>query len=287
MNSYLSLLRSSTTPVVAVELRPPRAELQSSEGIDAWIDSYHATRSLARQQVRVMITDSATGAQEENNLRHLVANLGPEITRAHVVPFLTTKHSLEFCLGYADQIAHYQLPSLVVLGGDQHVGRPRCVPHAWQLRELIRTRHPQLELGGWANPTAPATAQVDYLLDAHATTDFYLTQIASHHQAARVTDFLNEASRRGVTIPGVFGVFYYRSANPATLEMLRQFLPVPLEELVAEFAGGATPVDVCARTIRTLLDLGVRHFYISNLPLRRTAQTLSAILETAGVLATP
>jgi hypothetical protein len=82
----------------------------------------------------------------------------------------------------------------------------------------------------------------------------------------------------------VFFVFYYRSPNPATLQMLRQFLPVPVDELSAEFASGATPVDVCARTIRTLLDLGARHFYVSNLPLRRTAQTLNAILEKAGVL---
>jgi hypothetical protein len=86
-----------------------------------------------------------------------------------------------------------------------------------------------------------------------------------------------------VGIPGVFGVFYYRSANPDTLHMLRQFLPVPVDELQAEFAGGAGPIDVCARTIRTLLDLGARHFYISNLPLRRTAQMLTAILERAGL----
>ena len=269
--------------MVTVELRPPRAELQSHEGIDAWIDTYHAIRSLARQNVRVMITDSAVGAQEENNLRHLVANLGPEVARAHVVPFLTTKHSVEFCLGYADQAVHHQFPSLVILGGDKHVGRPRCVEHAWQLRELIRSRHPELELGGWANPTASASTQVDFLLDAHANADFYLTQITSHHQATEVTRFLDEAGRRRLTIPGVFGVFYYRSANPATLEMLRQFLPVPVDELRAEFAAGASPVDVCARTIRTLLDLGVQHFYVSNLPLRRTANILNEILEKAGL----
>jgi 5,10-methylenetetrahydrofolate reductase len=190
--SYLTQLRTSPAPVVAVELRPPRAELQSSEGIDAWIDTYHAIRSLTRQQVRVMITDSAVGAQEENNLRHLIANLGAEIARAHVIPFLTTKHSLDFCLGYSDQIIHYGLPSLVVLGGDKHVGRPRCVEHAWQLREhVVRGRHPELELGGWANPTAPASSQVDFLLDARANADFYLTQIASHHQAAQVRAFLD------------------------------------------------------------------------------------------------
>ena len=285
MSSFLSLLETSASPVVSVELRPPRAELQSHEGIDAWIDTYHAIRSLARQNVRVMITDSAVGEQEENNLRHLVANLGADVARAHVVPFLTTKHSVDFCLGYADQLMHHRFPSLVVLGGDKHVGRPRCVPHAWQLREMIRARHPELELGGWANPTASASSQVDFLLDEHANADFYLTQITSHHQATHVTAFLDEAHRRGVAMPGVFGVFYYRSANPATLEMLRQFLPVPVEELSAEFSAGATPIDVCARTIRTLLDLGVRHFYVSNLPLRRTAQTLNAVLEKAGVLA--
>jgi hypothetical protein len=285
VTSFLTLLRTSPTPVITVELRPPRAELESAEGIDAWIDTYHAIRSLARQNVRAMITDSAVGAQEENNLRHLVANLGADVARAHVVPFLTCKHSLEFCLGYADQAAHHGFGALVVLGGDKHLGRPRCVDHAWQLRQHIRARHPGLELGGWANPTAPAAEQVDYLLDVNAHADFYLTQIASHHQAPQVAAFIDEARRRGLTMPAVFGVFYYRSANPSTLATLKQFLPVPVEELTAEFSAGGNPVDVCARTIRSLLDLGAQHFYVSNLPLRRAAQTLNAILEKAGVLA--
>ena len=53
-------------------------------------------------------------------------------------------------------------------------------------------------------------------------------------------------------MPGIFGVFYYRSANPKTLETLKQFLPVPAEGLTAEFAEGATPETICARTIRAL-----------------------------------
>lgn len=285
LTSFLNLLRTSPTPVIAAELRPPRAELEAAEGIDAWIDTYHAIRSLARQNMRVMITDSAVGAQEENNLRHLVANLGSAIASAHVVPFLTCKHSLEFCLGYADQAVHHRFNSIVVLGGDKHVGRPRCVDHAWQLRAHIRARHPQLELGGWANPTADPERQVDYLLDREANADFYLTQIASHHHATRIAAFVDEGRRRDLTLPAVFGVFYYRSANPATLQTLEQFLPVPAEQLMTEFDSGATAVDICARTIRTLLDLGAQHFYVSNLPLRRTAQTLNAILEKAGVLA--
>ena len=99
-----------------MELRPPRAELEAAAGMDAWIDTYHAIRSLTRHAVRVMVTDSAVGAQEENNLRHLVANLGDSVGRHKVIPFLTTKHSLEFCLAYADQAVHNGFPAIVVLG---------------------------------------------------------------------------------------------------------------------------------------------------------------------------
>jgi hypothetical protein len=273
----------STDSVVAVELRPPRAELEAAAGIDAWIDTYHAIRGVVRQGVRVMITDSAVGAQEENNLRHLVTNLGPDVPRDRVVPFLTTKHSLDFCLAYADQVVQHRFPALVVLGGDKHVGRARSVEHAWQLRRLIRDRHPDLPLGGWANPAADAARQVAFVGGGDFTADFYLTQIVSHHRLADVEAFLAAADRAGVAVPGMFGVFYYRSANPATLEVLSQFLPVPIDGLRAEFAGGATPVEVCARSIRELRAMGARHFYISNLPLTRTASVLRAILDRAGL----
>ena len=73
--------------------------------------------------------------------------------------------------------------------------------------------------------------------------------------------------------------------EPATLDLLSHFLPVPAESLAAEFAAGATPVDICARTLRAMMDVGVRHFYISNLPLLRASSTLNAILERVGALA--
>jgi hypothetical protein len=98
---------------------------------------------------------------------------------------------------------------------------------------------------------------------------------------------MTEARRRGVALPGMFGVFYYRSANPKTLAALRDFLPVPAEPLIAEFAAGATPIDVCARTLRALMDLGARHFYISNLPLGRASATLHAIMERLTVVRSP
>lgn len=281
-NPFLDALRGPGG-VIAAELRPPRAELGSIEGMDAWIDMYHAVRSLTRQDIRVCLTDSAVGTQEENNLRHLVTNLGLDVPRDRIVPFLTSKHSLQYCLTYAEQAWQQGFPSLVVLGGDRAVGRPRCVEHAWELRREIRAREPRLALGGWANPNADASRQVDFLLDDQMTAEFYLTQIVSHLDRAPVDAFVGEAARRGVTMPGVFGVFYYRSANPRTLRALAQFLPVPVDGLLEEFAAGATPVDICARTLRTMMELGVRHFYISNLPLASATATLSTILERVGV----
>jgi hypothetical protein len=269
--------------VIAAELRPPRAELDLHAGMGAWIDTYHAVRALTRRDTFVCLTDSAVGAQEEDNLRHLVANFGQDVDRSKIVPFLTSKHTLEFCLAYAARARQHGFPGLVILGGDKTIGAPRCVEHAWELRQKIRAVEPDLQLGGWANPHHNPASQVGYLLDETATADFYLTQIVSHHDRAKVGAFVNEAARRGLTMPGVFGVFYYRSANPKTLKILGDFMPVPTEGLSAEFAAGDSPVDICARSLRALVDEGARAFYISNLPLVRTGATLNAILEKAGL----
>lgn len=271
--------RLQTDPsVIAAELRPPRAELETAASMDAWIDTYHAVRSLTRDGTPVFLTDSAVGLKEEDNLRHLVSNLGSEVSRRTVVPFLTCKHPLEYCLAYADRAVQHGFQALVILGGDKSVGPPRCVEHAWQLRKEIRTHQPDLALGGWANPHADIERQVGHLLDERATAEFYLTQIVSHHSRDRVSRLVDETGRRGLAIPGVFGVFYYRSANARTLRALGSFLPVPAERLIAEFAAGATADEICARTIRELREAGARHFYISNLPLQRAALTLNNIL---------
>lgn len=264
--------------MIAAELRPPRAELKTAASMDAWIDTYHAVRGLTRAGTFVFLTDSAVGQREEDNLRHLVINLGTDVPRSHVVPFLTCKHTTDYCLAYADRARHNGFESLVVLGGDKHVGPARCVEHAWQLREMIRAREEHLTLGGWANPHSDAATQVQHLLEERVTAEFYLTQIVSHHSRPAVERFLAEAERRKLALPAMFGVFYYRSANPKTLEALRGFLPVPVDELRAEFAAGATPDSVCARSIRELTASGVRHFYVSNLPVGRAASTLARIL---------
>jgi hypothetical protein len=280
----LSALRSGGF-VFAAELRPPRAELASSEGMDAWIDTYHAVQRLTRQGTYVFLTDSAVGADEEDNLRHLVTNLGNDVPRERIVPFLTAKHSLEYCVSYAERARQKGFPALVVLGGDKAVGTPRAVAHAWQLRELLRQRGTGLTLGGWANPHADPERQVDYLTAPDFNAEFYLTQVVSHHHAGQVSRFIAAAERRGLQLPGMFGVFFYRSANPRTLDALKRFLPVPVEGLTREFGEGATPEEVCARTIRALMDAGARHFYISNLPIARARQTLANILEKVGVIA--
>jgi 5,10-methylenetetrahydrofolate reductase len=286
MSTLLDTLGSGRQ-VIAAELRPPRAELEAAASRDAWIDTYHAVRGLTRDQTFVFLTDSAVGAREEDNLRHLVSNIGTDVPRSAVVPFLTTKHPLEYCLAYADRAHQHGFEALVVLGGDRNVGFPRCVSHAWQLREAIRTHLPDLALGGWANPHANPDAQVRYLLDEHATAEFFLTQIVSHHSAGRVEAFLEAGAKQGLTLPGMFGVFYYRSANPKTLRALRDFLPVPEAELSREFGEGASADEICARSIRALAALGVKHFYVSNLPLGRAGSTLRRVLDLAGLSPAP
>ena len=278
MSSALVTALGGAAPVLSAELRPPRAELDAAAGRDAWIDTYHAVRGLVRDGMFVFLTDSAVGANEEHNLRHLVINLGADVPRDHVVPFLTAKHSLQFCLGYAERAHQEGFRSLVVLGGDRTIGPPRCVEHAWELRKAIRAHVPDLALGGWTNPHADAAAQVAFLGDGNFHGEFFLSQVVSHHEAPALDRFLKEADRQRLAVPGIFGVFFYRSANLKTLETLRKFLPVPVEGLQKEFAEGATAEDVCARTIRALRGLGITHVYVSNLPVGRARQTLTRIV---------
>ena len=282
MSSRLVDALRSGAPVQSVELRPPRAELDPAAGRDAWIDTYHAVRGLVRDGTFVFLTDSAVGAREEHNLRHLVINLGDDVPRDRVVPFLTTKHPLDFCLSYAERAWHEGFRSLVVLGGDRSVGPPRCVEHAWELRKEIRRHVPELSLGGWANPHANPSSQAGYLADPEFNGEFYLTQVVSHHDGASLERFVEEVRRRDIDLPGMFGVFYYRSANPKTLATLQHFLPVPVAGLTQDFAAGASADEVCARTLRALRAAGAQHCYVSNLPVGRARQTMARIMKLVG-----
>ncbi len=267
-------------PLRTVELRPPPAGLSSRESLDHWIDVNRAVRALLRAGRFVLFTDDAVGDREEESLRHLTANLGPDVNLSQVVPFLTCKHTLEYCLLFARRAASHGLGAVTVTGGDRDVGPPRCLPRSRDLRARIREeRGVDLPLGTWVNPYRDATEQVELLLDPEHEADYFLTQIVSHHDLEPLDRFLDEASRRGVSMPGLVGVFYYRSANRTTLERLANFIPVPEAELLREFEGGASPELVCARTLRSLEERGVQKVYVSNLQLRGAEATLSRIEE--------
>ncbi len=281
VTSVLDRLREKR-PLVSVELRPPRAGMSSLDSMDRWIDMYHGIQRLARRDTIVFLTDNAVGESEEENLGHLTANLGSDVPPSHIVPFLTCKHTLEYCLLYAQRAASHGFEALTVLGGDQSVGRARCVEHAYELRGEIRRRVPSLNLGGWANPHRDPVEQVDFMLAEQYEAEFYLTQIVSHHTLDLVQRFLDEAHRRGVPQPGVFGVFYYRSANPKTLSRLGEFFPVPAEGLIKEFDEGLTPLEICLRTIHALREVGVNKVYVSNLGLARIDGHYREIIRALG-----
>jgi hypothetical protein len=233
--------------------------------LDAWMGMHQAVRRLVTADTALFLTDSALGDREEENVHHLASNLDEDVPFGRICPFLTAKHTLEYCLWFADRAAARGHAAIAVVGGDRSAGPARCLPHAYLLRQRIKARHPALALGGWANPTGDARTQVGYLLDEGVAADFYLTQIVSHHHIAPVEAFVREAERKGLSLPGVFGVFHYRSANPKTLATLARFLPVPVEAVARDFAKGLTADEICARTIRALKGIGVTRVYVSNL----------------------
>jgi 5,10-methylenetetrahydrofolate reductase len=271
-------------PLVTVELRPPRRGLSATEGMDSWIDLNHSIRNLALKDIFVFLTDDAVGSREEENLGHLAANVGSDVPLSRLVPFLTCKHTLEHCLMFADRAHSLGFEALTVVGGDTSVGLPRCVPHAYMLRQRIRERQPGLSLGGWANPHRDARTQVKYVGSEDFSADFYLTQVVSHHSADRVEAFLEECDRRGVDVPGIFGVFYYWSADPRTLGRLGNFFPVPAEELTSEFEAGATPEELLGKTLDALRAAGAERVYISNLGHQRVQARLAEVIARASTV---
>jgi len=266
-------------PLVSVELRPPRTDLGREGGMAAWIDLHHTLGRLTRDELFVFLTDNAVGAAEEESLAHIGANVGDTIDLRRIVPILTTKHTLEYCETFALRAASEGFDALTVLGGDTMVGPPRCVPHGSDLRRILRGRVPRLALGGWANPHRDAAEQVDFLTASDAHADFALSQVVSHHSVEGVERLIEAMRARGVSVPVIYGVFYYRSANPKTLETLSRFFPVPAAELTREFEAGATAVEICARTIRRLRSVGADKIYVSNLGNQGAGRRLARILE--------
>ena len=272
--SLLKTLHASKNFLLNVEMCPPRMDLPLEQSVDAWIDSSRLIRKITSLGRFVFLTDGAIGRREEPNLRHVTINLGAEGDRSHIIPILTTKHSLDYCLEFAQRSYTLGFTSLVVLGGDKSDDTPRCVEHAYELRRLIRQRVPGITLGGWASPHG-GRRQVEYMLHPEYSADFYLAQIVSHYQPQAMDEFVGETERLGVKIPGIFGVFYYRSASPKTFAMLSKFLPVPVDELTRDLASNVHPEEICARSVHALIQRGVKHVYVSNLPMPTAVQTFT------------
>ncbi len=188
--------------------------------MDAWIDTYHAVRRLTRQGTYVFLTDSAVGAEEEDNLRHLVTNLGtrraarahrpvPDVeAHARVLPVVRRARASERFSG-AGRARRRQDGWAAAIGRARVAAARRCCD-----RTITRSRSAD---GPIRTATRSGRSTISSASDFHA--EFYLTQIVSHHDVASVSRFLNAAERRGLSLPGVFGVFYYRSANPKTLQV--------------------------------------------------------------------
>src|SRR5262249_49382070 len=125
--SLLKALRDSKRFLLNVEMCPPRMDLPMEQSVDAWIDSNQLMRKITALRRFVFMTDGAIGRREEPNLRHVTINLGTEADRSRIVPILTTKHTLEYCLEFAERTYALGFTSLVVLGGDKTDKLPRCV----------------------------------------------------------------------------------------------------------------------------------------------------------------
>ncbi len=271
-------------PLLAVELRPPRRELDGVLAMEAWIDVYHAVRRLSALDTLIFITDNAIGTSEEQGLAHLVNNLGTDAVRERIAPFLTLKHELEYCLRFAERVQQERFPALVVLGGDRHDGIARCLPHSYQLRARLRETCPGLLLGGWVNPYRDAAAQAELVTTHAAGLDFLLSQVVSHHRIEPLARLVEELGARGIDLPLFAGVFFYRSASRRTLRRLGEYLPVPDAQIVADFEErGMTAVDVAAATVQAGLGAGVSRFYVSNLRTAGAAADLARIGEAAGL----
>lgn len=248
--------------------------------MDVWIDLFHSVRGLDPNTL-VLLTDNAVGQAEEENLQHLQANLAEAVDPSRIVPFLTTKHTLEYCLMYAARANAQGVEALTVVGGDHGVGAERCVPHGADLREKVRARVPGLALGSWTNPHRDPVRQLDYLEAGRAEADFTLTQIVSHHDLPAIEGWLTEAQRRRLEAHPVFGVFFYHNADPRVLARLAGYFPAPVDDIAREFGAGASGEEICGRSIRALRELGIERIYLSNLGSRRPASRLARILDAA------
>ena len=274
----LERLRDSS-PLVTVEIRPPRGGMDPSETIDVWIDLHHSVRRLLKEERFVFVTDNAVGADEEENLAHLAANLGEEVDLRRVVPFLTCKHTLDYCLMYAARAGSARIEALTVLGGG-----PLCWPTARgpaclsvegddsgagaRARVGRLGQPPPLRIGAGGFPGI-RVIRGQVLSDPG--------RVASQSGPGRCP-----ARRKGAPRGGGAGRLRrlpLPERQPDHVGEARRIFPRPAQALTREFGAGATAEEVCARTIRALRDAGADKVFVSNLGWRGAADRLGRILD--------
>ena len=184
----------SGTPVIAAELRPPRAELETAASMDAWIDTYHAVRGLTRGG-HVRLPDRQRrrpeGRRQPPPPRHQSRHRRAALARRPVP-------DLQAHVGVLPRLRRSRAaPRLRVAGGPRRRQARRAA--ALRRARLAAARDdPRARAGAGARAdgpirTANAAAQVQHLLDDRVTAEFYLTQIVSHHSRPAVERFLAEA----------------------------------------------------------------------------------------------
>ena len=145
--------------------------------------------------------------------------------RVTIVPFLTSKHSIEYCLMHASRAASHGFEALTVLGGDHTAGPPRCVPHARELRALIRQRVPRPRPRRLGQPSSAGNEQVDYLLDDDSKPSSISPRSCLTTASVRWSGFSRRPAGGVCRIQGSSGCFFTGAPLPATLAQAGRLLP--------------------------------------------------------------
>ena len=202
--------------------------------MDAWIDTYHAIRSLVRRDL-YRLSDRQrrriAGGRQSPASRHESRGVGRSSSGSCRSSRRSTRSSSAWPTRSARGSTVFRRSS------------------SWAATRASARRVVSSMRGSSARPSATSSrrsswaagpirmvrpgVQVGYLLDGRCERG-----LLSH------ADRLAPRSRQGSALPrarrlgasscsaGVFGVFYYRSANPQTLNMLKEFMPVPVDALV-------------------------------------------------------
>ena len=244
---------------------------------------YHSIQRLSRHDTIIFLTDNAVGLSEEENLAHLTANLAGDVDPSRIVPFLTSKHSIEYCLMHASRAASHGFGALTVLGGDHTVGppalraaRPRAAlshsPAGAQARPR-RLGQPSSPGGRAGGLPAGRPVRGRVLPDPGGLPPQHPCRGAVSQGGAPAGCASTRVSS---------GCFSIGAPTPGTLARLADFFPVPAAELTREFEAGLTPEEICAKTVRALRDVGADKVYLSNLGFKQVESQYRRIVELCG-----